>query len=278
MIGAGLTAATQIAGGLLGNSAKRKEADKQYERQKEFATQGIRWKVEDAKAAGIHPLYAMGASTHSFSPVQTGTDYDFLGKAGQEVGRAIDSTRDNEGKVTALQQGIAAQELRGKELDNKMKELELASQIAKGSGKGPGLPGPGGAKSPHWDGQGDAIKMDGPKFKIETKRDVTDPTNPPYIPGSGPSVGVMKNTTGGYSPVIPPELAESLESDFMGRWDWMIRNRLIPNLGSGQAPSIPHNRETEHVVWSVARQQWEVQQKPTKGPHAYERRMPLDPN
>lgn len=33
--------------------------------QREFAQNGIQWKVEDAKKAGIHPLYALGASTAS---------------------------------------------------------------------------------------------------------------------------------------------------------------------------------------------------------------------
>lgn len=32
---------------------------------KEFAQNSIQWRVEDAKQAGIHPLYAMGASTSS---------------------------------------------------------------------------------------------------------------------------------------------------------------------------------------------------------------------
>lgn len=36
--------------------------------QKEFAQNGIQWRVEDAKAAGLHPLFALGASTPSFSP------------------------------------------------------------------------------------------------------------------------------------------------------------------------------------------------------------------
>lgn len=60
--------------------------------QKEFAQQGIRWKVADAQAAGLHPLAALGAQTSSFSnvvaadPVKT----DF-GGMGQDIGRAIDA-------------------------------------------------------------------------------------------------------------------------------------------------------------------------------------------
>ena len=40
-------------------------ARQEYQNQKEFAQHGLRWKVEDAKQAGINPLVALGASTHS---------------------------------------------------------------------------------------------------------------------------------------------------------------------------------------------------------------------
>lgn len=36
--------------------------------QREFAQHGIQWKVADAQAAGVHPLYALGGGTPSFSP------------------------------------------------------------------------------------------------------------------------------------------------------------------------------------------------------------------
>lgn len=81
------------------NTDKRIEADKQLQaqniaNQKEFAQQGIRWKVADAQAAGLHPLAALGAQTSSFSNVVGGdipiakTDF---GGMGQDIGRAIDA-------------------------------------------------------------------------------------------------------------------------------------------------------------------------------------------
>lgn len=36
--------------------------------QKQFAQMGIRWKVQDAMAAGLHPLYALGGAGSTFSP------------------------------------------------------------------------------------------------------------------------------------------------------------------------------------------------------------------
>ena len=96
----------QIAGALIGAGASylgQKKANQQAANQaagnaalqREFAQQGIRWRVEDAKAAGIHPLYALGASVPTYSPVSASfgnTASDFA-QAGQNIGRAIDSTR-----------------------------------------------------------------------------------------------------------------------------------------------------------------------------------------
>lgn len=60
--------------------------------QKEFAQHGVRWKVADAQAAGLHPLAALGAQTSSFSNVvgSTGDTNDYAGM-GQNIGRAIDA-------------------------------------------------------------------------------------------------------------------------------------------------------------------------------------------
>lgn len=43
-------------------------SDREYQRQKEFAQNQIRWRVDDAKAAGLHPLYALGQSSAAYSP------------------------------------------------------------------------------------------------------------------------------------------------------------------------------------------------------------------
>ena len=64
-----------LVGGAFGRSGDR-DARLAQERaneanlaaQREFAQHGIRWKVEDAKAAGLHPLFALGGSGATFSP------------------------------------------------------------------------------------------------------------------------------------------------------------------------------------------------------------------
>lgn len=46
----------------------REQADKNIALQREFAQMGIRWRVEDAKAAGLHPMYALTGGGAAFAP------------------------------------------------------------------------------------------------------------------------------------------------------------------------------------------------------------------
>ncbi|WNK13800.1 MAG: DNA pilot protein [Microvirus sp.] len=59
--------------------------------QKDFAQHGIAWKVRDAKAAGVHPLYALGANTMSFSPVGVGGAGNNIADMGADIARAVDA-------------------------------------------------------------------------------------------------------------------------------------------------------------------------------------------
>lgn len=84
LIGAG----GNLAGALLGSS----DAAKNRALQKQFAQYGIRWRVEDAKAAGLHPLYALGAQIPSYSPVHSEAPAQ-LAEMGQNIGRAVQATQ-----------------------------------------------------------------------------------------------------------------------------------------------------------------------------------------
>jgi hypothetical protein len=65
----GLLPAIKVAGDILGGrkdrQATRDANNANIAMQRQFAQEGIGWKVADAKKAGIHPLFALGASTHS---------------------------------------------------------------------------------------------------------------------------------------------------------------------------------------------------------------------
>lgn len=143
MIGDIISAGGRVIGGFLDRDTANKNRDQEMRiaqqnmaLQKQFAQEGIRWKVEDAKAAGIHPVYAMGANTVSFSPVSisggsSSNWSDTLGNMGQDVSRAIQSTRTAPERRDAFTQTAEALELEGKKLDNDIKRASLASQVAK---------------------------------------------------------------------------------------------------------------------------------------------------
>lgn len=102
------------AGSLLGGSKDREAAQEQqlqnYLNQKEFAQMGIRWRVEDAKAAGLHPLYAVQGAGATFNPNPIVTNFgESFSRAGQDLGRAASALLSpNEKAVTSAQLEVAA--------------------------------------------------------------------------------------------------------------------------------------------------------------------------
>ena len=123
VIGSAIGGGLGLIGNAQTNAANAAAAQQNYEAQKEFAQYGIRWKVADAKAAGIHPLAALGAYTQGYTPSQTmfqSPDYSFLGEMGQGIGRAVDAkrTQAEREKQQVFQDQMADSKIQGQVLDN----------------------------------------------------------------------------------------------------------------------------------------------------------------
>lgn len=139
MIGEILGSIGNVVGGLLNrksakeaNEINRQNAENNIAMQKQFAQEGIRWKVADARAAGVHPLYALGAQTASFAPVSVGATADTslgnsIASAGQDLTRGINATRTVEERAAA--QATTALQLEGLKLDNEIKKTQVASSL-----------------------------------------------------------------------------------------------------------------------------------------------------
>lgn len=86
----GLGTALSIAGGLLGRHTQSEEAEDQRTLQRDFAQQGIQWRVADAKAAGLHPLFALGGNIPQPAGIAIGEDplARSLSDMGQDMTRA----------------------------------------------------------------------------------------------------------------------------------------------------------------------------------------------
>jgi len=209
----------QLAGQALGAYTSQQARRKEHDRQVEFAQKGIQWKVKDAEKAGIHPLYALGAQTTSYSPANVGDSGAWAG-VGQNLGRAIDATRSNPAKAEALALTASQLQLEGVKLDNEFKRLQLASAMATArQGSMPGLPTmstmPGLLGMP---GQGDAPQVDGPQVNIKKTISPTNYGDPSFEIGSAPETSIYKSDKG-YVPQIPQALSEPFEQDWISYYN-----------------------------------------------------------
>lgn len=100
-----------------------------YDMQKEFAQNGIQWKVQDAQKAGIHPAVALGAQTYQATPSSVASDVGSgVSGAFKHFGSAIDSFIDDKEEERNLQ-------LESARLDIEAKKLEI-QKMKKGSNDG----------------------------------------------------------------------------------------------------------------------------------------------
>lgn len=152
MFGSLLSAGANLIGGLLGNKKAEDVKDANFamsaadrQLQEDFAKQGIRWRVEDARAAGISPLAAMGANLSSPSPTAIGLQHDnslgdAIGRAGQDLSRAFDSTRTQKERDSTLYN----LQLDRARLQNEFLRSQIAASkvaITKQAGGNPAFPG-----------------------------------------------------------------------------------------------------------------------------------------
>lgn len=141
LIGGGFS----LFGGLLNSGAQadanaanlafaREQAMRNERLQREFAQSGIQWRVEDAKKAGIHPMYALGTGVTPFSPSssafqsvpETGMG-SALSSMGQDLSRAIHATRSAAGREDAFSKTMQELQISNITLKNDL----IAAQIAK---------------------------------------------------------------------------------------------------------------------------------------------------
>lgn len=143
MLGDLISGGMKLLGGWLGQehqqdmqaqqmAFQREQAARNEALQREFAQSGLQWKVADAKKAGIHPLYAMGAPSISpavsvgSGPIGTSSPMAAaVGAMGQDISRAINATRPADAREEAFNQTVREMNLQNMALKNDL----LMSQI-----------------------------------------------------------------------------------------------------------------------------------------------------
>lgn len=260
MIGSLISAGASILGGLFGKSSADKQAEAQQamnERnialQREFAQNGIQWKVEDAKKAGIHPIYALGGNTASFTPVTSNFAADTsmpnaIAAAGQDIGRAVNATRSQGARVDAFTRTAQTLQLENMQLNNDVLRTEIASKVGRlNQQANPPMP----SAADNWLVPGQPAS--GPAASLKRliddqamKRTLGDPSRPHQEPGAITDTGHMR-TSGGLFPVPSDDAKQRIEDNWYQETMHFIRNNLLPMI-SPKFNEPPHAAE-KGKVW-----------------------------
>lgn len=259
-IGSAIGAVGSIAGGLIGANNAQAVAGMNYEAQKEFAQNGIRWKVEDAKRAGIHPLYALGASTQGFSPVSGyGGDYgisDAAAHMGQGFERAQQAKmtkeeREKQDVRDAIQDMAALEDLNQKRRMNDaqirlanseiFRNFALSTNALRRSGLPPALPG----------GHGGVIAGQSESYATgqttpEISEVVTSASGLPSVQAGSPPDARFYRTATGRAPLPTEESGDAMDAAFGSGIQWALRNNLLPYLANFLPIDDPHRRDGEY--------------------------------
>lgn len=217
MLGTIISAGASLLGGILANKSQKDANDANAELQREFAQNGIRWKVADAEAAGIHPLYALGAQTSPASPSYAGSNFSFMNDMGQDIGRAVDAKRTQPERAKARIDALAIE--RG-ELENQL----LRSQISRINQPGhpPALP------------TGNSGLIDEQPLQPIFR----EPGVPEKEVGSIPDYGYVR-TKNGYALVPSQDVKNRIEDQIIPELMWAWRNQILPGVSPWHSPTPP---------------------------------------
>lgn len=142
----------EIGGAIIGGFLGEEQADdrnemairfrnEDYARQKEFAQNGILWRTQDAKRAGIHPVFALqgGGAAYASSPIAVNDDTVDYMRMGQDLGRAVDSVSTPEARRARQ---LSEDEIASRITRNNAEADMFRSITVKnyGAGVGPGMP------------------------------------------------------------------------------------------------------------------------------------------
>lgn len=247
-----------LVGGAISATNSKKVARMNIEAQREFAQNGVRWRVADAKAAGVHPSVALGMSGASFTPVSGYTGDYGISEAAQQFGQGI--SRAAQAKMTKeeREQAQARQEMQdvfqlammNRQVKYQDAQIDLMnSEIARNkvasyvalmrANPTPAMPSlavrnDGTVAGTVISGQGDSTPSLGlgsvsshGLIKVNpAERTANALGSPGTTAASIPDRTFVNNGKGGYAPVRSEEVADRLDDDIIGTIAWHLRNSL----------------------------------------------------
>lgn len=229
MWGSVIGAAGGIASSILGGNSQKKAneqnlqlAREQIAYQKELHQNQIQWRVNDAKAAGLHPLAALGVSSMSYSPVSgsaVGADYSGVGQSLQQMGQDIDRARmagldrEERKKALALQDTQTALALKNQELNNQILEQELLSRRVK-------------LFQQLTPGMASLYGLDRKRYAIPGQDDAVMPRVEGTVATGDPRFQFMQQPNGSYSLEPGNDWAQAYEDKLLVEWLPVLETKL----------------------------------------------------
>lgn len=253
MFGELLSFGGQLLGGLLGRSSASSQAAEQAKMQEAFAKNSVRWRVADAKRAGIHPLAALGAQTHSYSPVAFNDPLpNALANAGQDIGRAIDATRTRPERADAYVKTVQDLNITRLGLENEL----LASQIGRIRSAGHPPPMPTGSQGNVFattDAPGTSPAPVAPLTEpTPSKVPVTYPSTPEVQPGTPPELQYYRTGPNTWQAQPSEQMKQAIEDDFWGQTEYAVKNRILPRIGMNRRPPFQAPPGSEWVFNAIS--------------------------
>lgn len=184
--------------------------------QREFAQHGLSWKIADARAAGIHPLAALGMQPSHASPVTVGLDQQSheppYSQMGQNISRAMQAAMTKADR--AAQNALLEEQIK----QARAQTVILESQATEA-----------------------ASKVANPPMQslVEEKPQelmMSHPDLPHVAPRSTVGSQITRLPEGGALTTMTPELAEQMEDDFIGKMVWRVHNAFVPPPDSDLPP------------------------------------------
>lgn len=226
------------------NRQQQDQANQQnYDLQKEFAQNGIRWKIADGIAAGIHPLAVLGAQGYSASPSYISHDRDdtsstFVRNMGQNISRAMAATSTMEEKMFKRAQ------LESMSIDNELKKTQLKKALMDLASP----PLPSGSDN----GAGVMDNIWGKADKNQTSVEL------PTVPNMA-----FSDTGSGLRPVMSRALSQADQNNMSNNLFWQTRNVWTPFI-TGTGPGEPPNQKTyplpkgyDYYKWNRWEHEWQ---------------------
>lgn len=211
-----------------------KQSLRNEEFQKQLATQGIRMRVADAEAAGIHPLAALGVNPSgggNFASAFTQPiprDKPQWQGLGQDISRAVHAMttpEEKQYKMLQLEKMKTENEILNTELTERRANIQRSHSagLPSNSGLSGGLVA---------NGQGDAYVMEQPLRSTHRQ-----PGAPHQDVGHIADMAYTRTPTGGLAIVPSKDVKERIEDQIIPEFAWAARNYGAANLNMYPKPN-----------------------------------------